>query len=58
MDWAQDFITEINKMESKELRVLAFEFILFTKNYLIMKTTVLDDSDAKKMGKWSEKTLS
>ncbi len=58
MDWAQDFIREINKMESKELRVLAFEFIPFTKNYLIMKTKVLDDSDAKKMGKWSEKTLS
>ena len=45
-------------MESEELRVLADELTPFTKNYLINMTTVLDDSDAKRMGKWSEETLS
>jgi len=44
-------------MESEELANLAEELTPFTSNYLINMVTVLDDSDVKKMGKWSDKTL-
>ena len=57
-DWAQDLLREINKMESEELRELAEELTPFTKNYLHNMVTVLDDSDVRMMGKWSDKTLS
>lgn len=57
-DWAQDFMREVNKMESEELRYLADELTPFTMNYLVNMVTVLDDSDAIRMGKYSEKTLS
>jgi len=57
-DWAQDFMREVNKMESEELKALADELTPYTKNYLVNMVTVLDDSDARRMGKWSDKTLS
>jgi len=44
-------------MENEELRLLAEELTPFTSNYLVNMVTVLDDSDVKRMGKWSEKTL-
>lgn len=44
-------------MESEELREWAEELTPFTSNYLVNLVTVLDDSDVKRMGKWSEKTL-
>jgi acyl-homoserine lactone acylase PvdQ len=49
---------EINKMESEELKALADELTPYTKNYLVNMVTVLDDSDAKRMGKWSDLSLS
>lgn len=49
---------EVNKMESEELRYLADELTPFTKNYLHNMVTILDDSDAIRMGKYDEKTLS
>jgi len=57
-DWAQDFLREVNKQNSEELAALAEEMTPFSQNYLINMTTVLDDSDLKRMGKYSEKTLS
>lgn len=57
-DWAQDFMREVNKMESEELANLADELTPYTKNYLINMVTVLDDSDVKRLGKWSDKPLS
>jgi len=57
-DWAQDFMREVNKMESEELNALADELTPYTKNYLHNMVTVLDKSDAKRMGKWSDKPLS
>jgi hypothetical protein len=44
-------------MESEELNILADELTPFTSNYLINMVTVLDDSDVRRMGKWSDKTL-
>ena len=44
-------------MEGEELREWAEELTPFTSNYLVNLVTVLDDSDVKRMGKWSEKTL-
>ncbi len=40
------------------MRELADELTPYTKNYLVNLVTVLDDSDARRMGKWSEETLS
>ncbi len=57
-DWAQDFMREVNKMESEELANLADELTPYTKNYLNNMVTVLDDSDVKRLGKWSDKPLS
>lgn len=45
-------------MESEELSNLADELTPFTRNYMNNMVTVLDDSDVRKMGKWSDKTLS
>jgi hypothetical protein len=56
-DWAQDFAREVNKMESEELREWADELTPSTSNYLVNMVTVLDESDVKRMGKYSEKTL-
>lgn len=44
-------------MESEELNILAEELTPFTSNYLINMVTVLDESDVRRMGKWSDKTL-
>ena len=44
-------------MESEELREWAEELTPFTSNYLVNMVTVLDESDVKRMGKYSEKTL-
>ena len=40
------------------MRILADELIPYNSNFLLNLVTVLDDSDLKRMGKWSEKTLS
>lgn len=45
-------------MESEELAQLADELTPYTSNYLVNLVTVLDDSDAKRLGKWSDKPLS
>lgn len=45
-------------MESEDLKALADELTPYTKNYLVNMVTVLDDSDAKRMGKWSDLSLS
>lgn len=57
-DWGQDYVREILKLQGQELDELTDQLIPYTMNYLDDLTTVLDDSDLKRMGKWDEKTLS
>jgi hypothetical protein len=45
-------------MESPELTDLADQMAPFTSEYLVDMVTVLDESDARKMGQYSEETLS
>lgn len=40
------------------MRLLVEELIPYNANFFYNLVTVLDDSDLKRMGKWSEKTLS
>ena len=57
-DWPKDFIREVVKMENSEMAELADELIPYTAEYLINLVTVLEDDDLKRMGKWSNETLS
>jgi acyl-homoserine lactone acylase PvdQ len=57
-DWTQDFTREVIKSQSEEMRILAEELIPYNANFFYNLVSVLDDSDLKRMGKWSEKTLS
>ena len=45
-------------MENSEMAELADELIPYTAEYLINLVTVLEDDDLKRMGKWSNETLS
>ena len=57
-DWTQDFTREVIKSQSEEMRLLAEELIPYNANFFYNLVSVLDDSDLKRMGKWSDKTLS
>jgi acyl-homoserine lactone acylase PvdQ len=57
-DWPKDFMREILKSESPELAELADELVPYTAEYLHKLVTVLEEEDLRRMGKWSEETLS
>ena len=57
-DWQMDWIREILKNESPDLADLADQITPFVAEYMSNMVTVLDDDDLKKMGQWSDKTLS
>ena len=57
-DWAQDFMREVLKMENPELADLADQMTPFSAEYLHNMVTVLDDDDLRRMGKYSDITLS
>lgn len=57
-DWPKDFMREILKSESPELAELADELVPYTAEYLHNLVTVLEEADLRRMGKWSDETLS
>lgn len=57
-DWVADLTREFNKINSEELEELADQLSPFSEHYLHNVVTILGEDDIKKIGKWTEKTLS
>lgn len=57
-DWTQDYTREVQKMENPELAELVDLIMPYTQANMGPMVTILDDDDVKRMGQWSDKTLS